>query len=244
MMEKLNPFYKAMTILIAGILLSFNYSVILNMSLFVISMVLIFGFSDAKKSTVAKILIPVGIAAISLFMTGFLHSGTVQTPKAGTFTSYNFSFITSAATSLYNALQLSTRVLGFAGLGLLFAFTTKGEDFIFSLMQQAHMKPKFAYGILAAFHLMPNIAKELDDAKLAYRVRGVRLSAWSLKPFFAVLVNCICWSENLAMAMESKGFDGDDDRTCYQIIKKGPVDVVFAIVTIGYVLIGMIFFQF
>lgn len=49
MMEKLNPFYKAMTILIAGILLSFNYSVILNMSLFVISMVLIFGFSYAKK---------------------------------------------------------------------------------------------------------------------------------------------------------------------------------------------------
>lgn len=46
------------------------------------------------------------------------------------------------------------------------------------------------------------------------------------------------------MAMESKGFDGDDDRTCYQIIKKGPVDVVFAIVTIGYVLSGMIFFQF
>ena len=244
MMEKLNPFYKAMTILITGILLSFNYSVILNMSLFVISMVLIFGFSDAKKSTVAKILIPVGIAAMSLFMAGFLHSGTVQTSKAGTFTSYNFSAMTSAATSLYNALQLSTRVLGFAGLGLLFAVTTKGEDFIFSLMQQAHMKPKFAYGILAAFHLMPNIAKELDDAKLAYRVRGVRLSAWSLKPFLAVLVNYICWSENLAMAMESKGFDGDDDRTCYQIIKKGPVDVVFAIVTIGYVLSGMIFFQF
>lgn len=45
------------------------------------------------------------------------------------------------------------------------------------------------------------------------------------------------------MAMESKGFDGDDDRTCYQIIKKGPVDVVFAIVTIGYVLSGMIFFS-
>lgn len=81
MMEKLNPFYKAMTILITGILLSFNYSVILNMSLFVISMVLIFGFSDAKKSTVAKILIPVGIAAMSFFygwFSSFRHGANTK----------------------------------------------------------------------------------------------------------------------------------------------------------------------
>ena len=243
-LENLNPFYKAVVILIAGILLSFSYAVLLNASIFLISMVLILFFSRAKKSTLGKILIPIGIAAVSLFMTGFLHSGTVQTPKASTFSSYNFSAMTAAAGSLYNALQLSTRVLGFAGLGLLFALTTKGEDFMISLMQQAHVKPKFAYGILAAFHLMPNIAAELEDARLAYRVRGIKVSAWSLKPFFAAMVNCIHWSENLAMAMESKGFDGDGARTCCRKLRVTAADHIFGVVTISYLILGMIFFRF
>ena len=170
-MNRWNPFYKALAILIAGVLLSFSYSVLLNLLLFAVCMALILAFPQKSRKQLAWIMIPVSIAAVSLFMTGFLHpasgTGTKEAAKAAgtTFSSYNFSAMTAAAGSLYNALQLASRVLGFAGLGLLFAFTTDGEEFILSLMQQGHVKPKFAYGILAAFHLMPNIAKELDDAK-------------------------------------------------------------------------------
>ena len=38
---------------------------------------------------------------------------------------------------------------------------------------------------------MPNISHELEDAKLAYKVRGIRISRLSLKPFFAAMVAAI-----------------------------------------------------
>ena len=52
-MERLNPFCKAMAILTAGILLSFSYSVTLNLLLFGISLILILFFSKAEKKTLA-----------------------------------------------------------------------------------------------------------------------------------------------------------------------------------------------
>lgn len=249
-MNRWNPFYKALAILIAGVLLSFSYSVLLNLLLFAVCMALILAFPQKSRKQLAWIMIPVSIAAVSLFMTGFLHpasgTGTKEAAKdAGTtFSSYNFSAMTAAAGSLYNALQLASRVLGFAGLGLLFAFTTDGEEFILSLMQQGHVKPKFAYGILAAFHLMPDIKREYSAAKLAYRVRGIRLPVFSLKPLFASMVNCIHWSENLAMAMESKGFDGDGGRTAYREIQSGRGDLLRAVILIGGVAAGMALFPF
>ena len=171
-MERLNPFCKAMAILTAGILLSFSYSVTLNLLLFGISLILILFFSKAEKKRLLPFLIPAGIAAGSLFMTGFLHPSGAAAEKAQTVVggNVNFAAMTNNAVSLYNAMQISTRVLGFVGLGLLFALTTKGQDFIISLMHQAKIKPKFAYGILAAYHLMPTIGREIEDARLACRV--------------------------------------------------------------------------
>ena len=62
--------------------------------------------------------------------------------------------------NLYTALQLATRLLAYAGLGMLFALSTSGEFFIASLLHQCHLPPRFAYGILAAFHLMPGMVRE------------------------------------------------------------------------------------
>ena len=146
----------------------------------------------------------------------------------------------------YLGLRLSSRVMAYAGLGLLFAFTTKSEDFMLSLMHQAHVKPKLAYGILAAFHLIPQISRELEDARLAYAVRGIRVRRIAMKPFFAAMVNCMRWSETLAMAMESKGFDGDGQRTSVRIMKVRRADVILCISFILFVLLACIdsHFQF
>jgi energy-coupling factor transport system permease protein len=65
---------------------------------------------------------------------------------------------------------------------------------------------KFTYGILCAFNFMPYVKKEYDNARLALAVRGVKLSVFSMKPLFSMLVNSIRWSEMLSMAMQSKGF--------------------------------------
>ncbi len=240
-LEKLNPFCKALAILAVGLLLSFSYSPRLNFAVFGLSAAGILFFTNARKELLAKLLAPALLAAAALFMTGFLFSAGSGTEgellSAGT--GYNFSAAVNASRSLYNGIQLAGRVLAFAGIGLLFALSTDGEEFIGSLMHQCHLPPKFAYGILAAFHLMPMMAKELRDARLAFRVRGVRLPAFSLKPVFAMMVNSVRWSESVAMAMESKGFSGTGDRTYYHVTRVRWYDILFLAAAVGCTIVGM-----
>lgn len=146
--------------------------------------------------------------------------------------------------NLYTALQLATRLLAYAGFGTLFALTTDGEYFISSLMHQCHLPPKFAYGILAAFHLMPNMVKEFRQVKLAFAARGVRTGACSLKPVFTMLVNSIRWSECVAMAMESRGFCGSSERTYYSIPKVHWYDRVCCGGCIVLIVAGMVFLKY
>lgn len=240
-MEHLNPFTKAVTILICGFLMSFRYSVQLSITVFLISMTMLIFFSHARLSSTAKILLPALLASMSLFFTGLWNTGTAGMAASGAAGAGSLNFAAAAASShsLCNAVQLGSRVLAFAGLGMVFALTTDGEQFVTSLIHQGRVSPKFAYGVLAAFHLLPNIKKEYDDARLAYEIRGIRLSPLSLKPVFTALVNSIRWSESVAMAMESKGFSGDLDRTYYAVTVVRWYDFLFAFAGIGGMAVGM-----
>ena len=73
-MNGLNPFVKAVAILIAGLILAFSYLVTLNLAVCGMCLVLLLFFYRAKLSTMGKILIPALIASVSLFMTGLLNS--------------------------------------------------------------------------------------------------------------------------------------------------------------------------
>lgn len=237
-MEHLNPFVKAVTILVCGLLMSFRYSAQLSIAVFLIAMIVLLFFSHARVSSTAKILLPALLAAMSLFFSGLWNTGTAGAAAGSN--SLNFATAAASSRSLYNAVQLGSRVLAFAGLGMVFALTTDGEQFVTSLIHQGRISPKFAYGVLAAFHLLPNIKKEYDDARLAYEIRGIHLSPLSLKPVFTALVNSIRWSESVAMAMESKGFSGDSDRTYYAVTAVRWYDFLFAFAGIGGMAVGMV----
>lgn len=241
-MEQLNPFYKAVTILVCGLLMSFRYSALLSLLVFTLSMAVLLLFSQVRAASAARILIPALAAALSLFFTGLWHTGGIGASAAvGIASSGNLNFATAIASShsLYNALQLGARVLAFAGLGMLFALTTDGEQFVASLIHQGKLPPKFAYGVLAAFHLLPNIKKEYEDARLAYQVRGMKLSFFSLRPVFTALVNALRWSESVAMAMESKGFSGDRDRTYRAVTRVRWYDFAFGLTAVAGMIVGM-----
>lgn len=241
-MEKLNPFLKGVTILFCGLILSVSYSVLFNCCIISLCFVLMLLFSKAKVSSVIKIMIPAFIAAVSIFFTGllFTDSSTINSEAVSKVSSLNFEVMSYSMTSVYNAFQLAARIMAYASLGVLFAATTDGEEFAKSLMHQCKLAPKYAYGVLAAFHLLPNIKEEFDRTKLAFKVRGIRLSAFSPKPLFAMLVNTIHWSENVAMAMESKGFDEEGDRSFYSITSLQWFDWCFFAAMISLMIAGIV----
>ncbi len=241
LLERLNPTVKTATILIAVILLSFQYLVCLNGLVFLLSIGLLLTLSHARPTQVARILLPAFVAASGMFLMGLYYTRGSEVDLSD-LSAVPFAVRAAASRNLHSAAQLATRLLAYAGLGTLFALSTDGQKFLYSLMHQCHLPPKFAYGILAAVHLLPNLTREYRQVKLAYRTRNA--TTRSLKPVLTMLVNGIRWSEAVAMAMESKGFCGEAPRTCSITMRVRWYDWVCAAVCIGGIVLGMCLLPF
>ncbi len=234
-MTKINPTVKALSILLAAVITAFSFSVKWNLIILGVCLVLmLLSRSDLKK--LAIVLIPVTIAALSLFF-GVYTSGDTGTTLYTAVSSLSNSGAENI-TALTKALAVGLRIYVFAFLGMLFALTTDPNEFIYSLQQNAHIGPKYAYGVLAAVNLVPMIDREVKQIRLAHRVRGNVVTPLSFKPLFSALVNSVHWSESLAMAMESKGFDEDGKRTYYITMKIRPLDILFMAAIVGLSIAG------
>ena len=228
-LEKINPFIKVVTILVCGILMALTSSWKLNLAVLIAALLALLLLSNCKLSSLVKTFVPVILLAGAVCVSGM---------------SYGKSAAQSASiydvASMDSALLLSTRILAYVGMGMLFALSTDQKEFIMSLMHQAHVKPKFAYGVLAAVNLIPTLRREWDEVNLAYRARKKRTGLLPIGPLFNTLVNGIRWSENVAMAMESKGFDGDGSRTFAITTRVRARDICFAVLCIGLMAAGTI----
>ncbi len=228
-LEKINPFIKVVTILVCGILMALTSSWKLNLAVLIAALLALLLLSNCKLSSLVKTFVPVILLAGAVFVSGM---------------SYGKSAAQSASiydvASMDSALLLSTRILAYVGMGMVFALSTDQKEFIMSLMHQAHIKPKFAYGVLAAVNLIPTLRREWDEVNLAYCARKKRTGLLPIGPLFNTLVNGIRWSENVAMAMESKGFDGDGSRTFAITTRVRAGDICFAVLCIGLMAAGMI----
>ena len=228
-LEKINPFIKVVTSLVCGMLMALISSWKLNLAVLIAALLALLLLSNCKLSSLVKTFVPVILLAGAVFVSGM---------------SYGKSAAQSASiydvASMDSALLLSTRILAYVGMGMVFALSTDQKEFIMSLMHQAHVKPKFAYGVLAAVNLIPTLRREWDEVNLAYRARKKRTGLLPIGPLFNTLVNGIRWSENVAMAMESKGFDGDGSRTFAITTRVRAGDICFAVLCIGLMAAGMI----
>lgn len=245
-LEKWNPAVKAGTVLICVILLSVEYLVSLNLAVFVTCLVLLFVGSRCGVRRVAAILVPAFVAALGLFVMGLYYArgNSVTQAELDSLSAVPYAVRAAMSHNLYTALQLATRLLAYAGLGIMFALSTDAEYFIASLLHQCHLPPKFAYGLLAAFHLMPGMVHEFAQVRLAFAVRGLHVHALSLRPMFTMLVNSVRWSESVAMAMESKGFSGSARRSYYFVPRVHWYDLAGAAAAIGGIVLGMVFLHY
>lgn len=110
-----------------------------------------------------------------------------------------------------------------------------------SLMQQFHLPPKFAYGILAAYHFFPVVREEYGIVGAALKVRGVKAGPISTKRLFPMLVQAMERSESLAMAMESRGFEEQVPRAVAFQVTLRWVDFAFLFGVNGLIIVGLIF---
>lgn len=234
-MRSLNPGYKLLSLTAASLLLSLTYNIRLYLVIASICFLLTVLTPGVKIKRLALAMVPFLLAALGMFTTGLLYADGTQTglqlAVAGqrVLTAHNIT----------SGLQLATRILAYGGIGMLFAFTTNSIDLIMSLMQQFHLPPKFAYGILAAYHFFPTVQSEYNTVSAALKVRGIKASPFSTKRLFPMLVHALERSENLAMAMESRGFQSDAPRAVAFRVPLRVRDFVFLLAVNGGIIAGL-----
>ena len=164
--------------------------------------------------------------------TGMMMFGT------GTTEWWNWGLIHVTKESFFRGLHLGFRALSMASAGLLFGLTTRPATLFYSLMQQAKLPPKYAYGFMAAIRMMPVLAEEFQTRRNALRIRGApKRGRWRRvydgfsRYAVPLLAQSIRRAHRIAVAMEAKRFAGKAERTYYYVIGYSYRDILFVLLT-------------
>lgn len=221
-MRSLNPACKFLSLLAVTMLLASMRDPFWNLSAFAISMLLILA-SGVKPKTLLLFLVPVFLAAIGMFFTGYRFTAESAMPVRPD------AFLIAGNSHIMNGITQLSRVLAYGGLGYLFALTTDRIIMVRSFQKQLHLPQVFAYGLLAAWGIFPNMALEYRRTKAAFRARGIKVFPISPSLLAPLLVKSVRWSEELSIAMESKGFSAKAERTDAMPIRIHKRDAAFTV---------------
>ena len=109
-------------------------------------------------------------------------------------------------------LQVS-RLFAYLFLGMTLTLTTQVKEMLLSFVLHLHLSPTFAYGLLAAFNLLPRIQRQVKIIRYSANLRGITYHLWQPQLYFKAILSAIQWSYDLAQGMASHGFSEGFPRT-------------------------------
>ncbi|MFU0790573.1 MAG: energy-coupling factor transporter transmembrane protein EcfT [Virgibacillus proomii] len=232
LLNDINPSIKAITVIITVCLLTFFFDPFTPLVYCLLTILITFLFGKVAWRLYIIYFLVVCLLSVGMLWTTLAFSNEASNPEITT----TFLFWELPKENVTVALSLTLRMLAFAALSFMFIFTTNMVHFILSLMQQCKLPPKLAYGILAGFRFLPLMKEELWQIRAAHRVRGadrgsgIRNTIQQYKRYaIPLLAGAILKAERTAIAMESKGFSGEKNRTFYRQFTVSWVDWLFLI---------------
>ena len=176
---------------------------------------------EIPPSHLARAMAPLWIAALGIGLFNALFSPSNLDPAATELLTIGPFRITEPA--VMAGVSLGLRVLAIASVGAVFALTTDPTRLVDSLVQQARVPERFAYGALAAYQAIPRFAEDLTTLRQARRIRGLR-GGWHPRLLVSLLVLAIRQGDRKALAMDARAF-GSVPRSAYRVVVWGPLDV-------------------
>ena len=175
--------------------------------------------------TLARALAPLWLAALAIGISNTVFAAANGDPAAPEL--IRLGPIRIAVDAALGGLALAGRVIAIASVGVVFTLTTDATRLADSLVQQAHVSPRFAYGALAAYGAIPRFGEDLTTLRDARRVRGLR-GGWHPGLLVGVLVLAIRHADRMALAMDARAF-GSGPRSFYRPIHWSPVDLLIGV---------------
>lgn len=180
-------------------------------------------FGALRLGEIGRRIAPIAVAALGIALTNLVFSSANGDPAAHAVLQLGPLRLTGEAVSA--AAGLAARIGAIVSVGAVFGLTTDATRLVDSLVQQARVSPRFAYGALAAYQAVPRLADDLATIRGARRLRGMP----GLHPRLLVglLVRAIRHADQLALAMDARGF-GAERRSTYRPIEWTALDATTA----------------
>ncbi|HEX2470486.1 MAG TPA: energy-coupling factor transporter transmembrane component T [Candidatus Limnocylindrales bacterium] len=183
-----------------------------------------------------RTLAPVWLAAVAIGFSNTLFSAANGDPTTTTLAVIGPVRIASEA--VVNGVSLGLRVAAIACVGAVFALTTDPTRLADSLVQQARIPARFAYGALAAYQSIPRFGEDLATLRQARRIRGLR-GSWHPRIFVGLLVLAIRHADRMAVSMDARAF-GTGRRTHFRELRWSWLDGAVAAAAVATVVIALV----
>jgi energy-coupling factor transport system permease protein len=230
-----NPLVKLAIALIWLIGLGLTLAVLPPLVLTLVALVAGLELGRIPPARLARRLGPLVLAAVLIALTNLLFSTHNPDPAATEVLRIGPLRITLEA--LEAAAGLGARVAAIVSVGAVFALTTDATRIFDSLVQLAHLSPRFAYGLLAAYQAVPRLADDLATLRGARRLRGLR--GWDLSLLVGLLVRAIRHADQLSIAMDARGF-GSGPRTAYRPVSWTRLDAIVAGAALAVLILALL----
>ena len=175
--------------------------------------------------TLVRVTAPLWLAAILIGVSNMVFNAANGDPTAAEL--IVIGPIRIATDAAVGGVAIACRVIAIASVGAVFSLTTDPTRLVDSLVQQARVSPRFAYGALAAYGAIPRFGEDLATLRQARRVRGLR-GGWHPGLLIGVLVLAIRHGDRMALAMDARAF-GSGRRTFYRPIAWSWLDAAVAV---------------
>ncbi len=185
--------------------------------------------------TLARATAPLWVAAVLIGVSNTVFAAANGDPAAAELLTIGPIRITTEAAVA--GVGLACRVIAIASVGAVFSLTTDPTRLVDSLVQQARVSPRFAYGALAAYQAIPRFGEDLATLRQARRVRGLR-GGWHPGLLIGVLVLAIRHGDRMALAMDARAF-GSGPRTFYRPIGWHWIDLVAAAAALAVLVVAL-----
>jgi energy-coupling factor transport system permease protein len=155
----------------------------------------------------------------------------------GVFWTYTLFYAGTGQAWLYGA-TMAIRLLAILSASAMFVLTTDPSQFVRALIHQAHVSPRVAYSVFAAYRFVPLLQIEFETIRAAHQMRGgvgrgglvgkIREMGGYAIP---LLVSAVRKGERVALAMESRGFGAlpAERRTYFRVTCLSRADLWFSL---------------
>jgi energy-coupling factor transport system permease protein len=172
-------------------------------------------------AALARAVAPVWFAALGLAFFNTIFASVNADPTVPSVAMLGPFRITGPAVAA--GVGLGLRLISIGAVGAAFVLTTDSTRLADSLVQQARLSPRFAYGALAAYQALPRFGEDLTTLRQARRIRGLR-GGWHPRLLVGLLVLAIRHGDRVALAMDARAF-GSGPRTAYREVRWGWLDL-------------------